>query len=558
MLNENMSDKKGFLQILVLLVFSLMVFCTDQGMKGVSTLPEKKGVSGAEAEKEIRGDTSYYRVVFRDRHEAERFRKDLNELIHEYEILRSEHKESERVFVIRAVHEDTVPDVLEFEGAVLPDSLIETEAIEEAAYQPDISYGGKARVYSELHYMNPVVQDLMVSSVGCNDSAALFSLSEKSGRSVILKIKDSTGSKDRRGLSSLDVIDIWSKRIRLDPAWGRAVFKGIEGLREFVSGGENTVRGFTALDPVSIKLRFRETADEFLSRVTPESLILPQMGIGAYTLQDRVQEDRIEESLDLSPGEGSECRGYLDSLGLIFSESGNPLAAFSTGRYEVLLLSSPRDIQYVENSNPQNSTVRDLVRERYFLRVNIEDAAVRESVAGIIDPGGIISGPLANVCTPVHKVFPDTMADDYSEADDQVAEASEEGGIEEELEILYLKGDRISEKVSGGIASGLEDRGAEIRLIGKGYWEFSRALFRDEFDIAVGFISEPRLETRKEAGMELLYWFGNSSSVKGIQRENRIIPLFTARRIMVYKQGFGFAGSGITGIFSDAGGDGTE
>ncbi|MFW5959639.1 MAG: hypothetical protein ACOCSE_00810 [Chitinivibrionales bacterium] len=515
-------------------------------------------MSGTKAEKEIRGDTSYYRVIFRDRQEAERFRKDLNELIHEYEILRSEHKGSERVFVIRAVHGDTVPEALEFEGAVLSDSLIETEAIEESAYQPDISYGGKARVYSELNYMSPVVQDLMVSGVGCNDSAALFSLSEKNGRSVVLKIMDSTGSGDRKGLTSLDVIDIWSKRMSLDPAWGRAVFKGLEGLQEFIAGEENTVRGFTALDPASIKLRFRETADEFLSRVTPESLILPQMGVGAYILQERFQEDSIKESLDLYPGEGSECRGYLDSLGLIFRENGNPLASFSTGRYEVLLLSSPRDIQYVENSNPQNSTVRDLVSERYFLRLNIEGAEDRDAVAGMIDPGDIISGPMVNVCAPVDMVFRDTPADESPEADDQIVDAPEKNGIEGELEILYLKGDRISEKVSGRIASGLEDRGAEIRLTGKGYWEFSRALFRDEFDIVVGFISEPRLDTGKEAGMELLYWFGSSASVKEIRTENRIIPLFTARRIMVHKQGFGFAGSGITGIFSDAGVDDTE
>ncbi len=126
-------------------------------------------------------------------------------------------------------------------------------------------------------------------------------------------------------MNSLDVVDQWTQYIREHPAEGFALFHSCEGITEFISGREVIVRGLTAVDNSTIRIKFASPDAAALERLRNYRALPPGLKLGRYWLKSSQSNSDLIAANDCAIGE----KPFLSEATIRRGGDVSPLVSFS-------------------------------------------------------------------------------------------------------------------------------------------------------------------------------------------------------------------------------------
>ncbi|MBN1306949.1 MAG: hypothetical protein JXA18_03465 [Chitinispirillaceae bacterium] len=345
-------------------------------------------------------------------------------------------------------------------------------------------------------------------------------------------------------VSALDLIEAWTGYVKIHPAEGWALFRHVEGIREFIAGREAVIRGLGAVDQKTCYLRLSQP-DSF----AVERIRTARLSGNIYTKWGAYYPKRItKEELMLAPNLKSNIRrAFLDTLIITAAEDKNPILSFSLKKYDALLLTSSSDISYARTTLEKQASLQAVSRDRYFIACVSEDENVRRYLASLVKPAEVLSNIVKAEGNPIAAIETDTG---FSAA--EPAAAPPTPAVGHQFRILFRKDDRVSCTVAEKLLADLSGRGIRGALAAAAVTEYERALVERGYDCAIGWVPDRIRSDPSERLRLAAVWFADETAENKRIAECREIPLFSIERYLLMRKPAGLYRGAIEGIFASS------
>ncbi len=547
----------------VLLVCSAILISCAPNMTRIKEKPpvEEQKVQPAE----IKGDTLNYTLEFKSPEEREKFLKYYNEYMKDKQVEGSFIDSSENSVHIKVpsgVEKSDSSDSMSFgmvERSRFIESVIES-AMERAqdtldslsdfselfddSIQESPVRGGKIRMYVQRGFLDNTISEMIRMypfAKSETDSTAPFVITDSSYRRLELKLSKKLTKANGQVLTALDFIEIWSKLAKNQPAEGLALFRNVQGMEQFISGEEPLVKGFNAVDEKTIQIRFSKPDSLNLKRLRTSRLLWNPFMLGTYYISGRK-----DGEVRLSPNRKDTTGApYLDEMIVKTGGDANAVLSFSLGRFSLMEVNSISDIQFAKTDLAETASLKPYSSDRYFISCHIEDQYARTYIKSIVDAEEMLSSLVKVEGEKISSV-------------DSVGELSGIAPVKGPLQapilskpvrIIYLSEDPVSKTVAEKLMADLTNTGMICELKGAEAKEYEYALFRGEYECAVGWVSDDIFTDETERLRLASMWFSDmTDSYKRIS-ENREIPLFTVKNYLLIRDDVRLNGKELKGIW---------
>jgi hypothetical protein len=515
---------------------------------GVTTKPAVESVPELPV-KIIHGDTLVYRIAFTGNAERERFIYSFNRFLKESSFS-SERYDSAGVLTIIKVLPSTVSPVPEKNPAIEPSSVPGTgspEGSPEGEPSGEPLRGGSLRLYyprGSINYPLAVLVNAYPFGEKRNGDSipGYLSVGNSSAAAVTLKLAQKIRDGAGKTLNALDVIEQWTRHIREHPAEGLATFRYCDGIMDFLHGQEAIVRGISAIDNATIRIKFSPADPQALDRLRNRRLLPAAFKLGSYTVATVRENDHV---LSANPAAADE-KPFINELTVRCGGDGNPLLSFSLGRYDAVMLWSAPDIDYSRRNLLKTGSCSIVGRDRYFIACNLEDSLGRDFIRSAISGQELLGNFIKAEGAPISAVESDSAV---TPSLPQGAAALPKPTVKEPLTILFRKDDAVSTIIAERLLAAVTHAGMQGTLTASTEKSYETALVGRSYACAIGWIPETVLFDKNEKLRVTAIFFNDDPDEGKLIRENREIPLFSIDWYLLAKSKVGLYKGKISGIY---------
>jgi hypothetical protein len=512
----------------------------------VETIPERPIVI-------IHGDTLVYQIAFVDKAERERFIYSFNQFLKESSFS-AERFDSAGIFTVLRIGPAiqglaALPGTTAVTGTgQMPDTgsfasfFQGTAGMQEDTAKPPV--GGSLRLYTprtSLDYPLSALVDAypFAERIGNDSLRGYFRVANASPTSLTLECAGKITSGNGKTLTVLDIIDTWTRYIREQPAEGVALFPECQGIVEFTKGREAVVRGFVAADNTTIRLKLGKPDPVAVDRLRTFRALPAPFGLGRYA----IKLSRESEDVLVPNHATAAAKPFVNELLVRRGGDPNPILSYSLGRYDAMLLWSAADIDYARRTLLKNGTCSLVGRDRYFIALRLEDAALRAAIRSSL-----------NIVELMNKfVKPEGALIAAIESDTAAAPAEKTlsglGDQTDPVKIFYQKGDPVSKTIAERLLSSVSQAGIKALLMPANRHSYEAALVDRAKGCFVGWVPQTVLDDPSEklrlAGM----FFNNERDEAQRIALFMEIPLFSIDWYLLAQEKVGLYKGGLGGIY---------
>ncbi len=522
--------KRVFRNTLVLSVLLLTV-CTPP--------PASKGEAGS-SEPIVRvkkGDTLTYSIEFYNQSEKTRFIQSFKEFMKTYPFSAVVADSTYNLVTVRVLQKtemssDSFATIQK--GFIFEDNIVGTRmsiADSNSNENPPVSdstsspwdtitpvNGGVVRLYSPRASLDQTLLSLLLSDEAqvVSDSG-FFVFTDTSAVKITIRLKDKIVNAKKRAITALDCIQQWTSFVKEYPAQGQAMFRGVQGLNDFLSGKEALIRGLNASDQHTIQIKYDGPQQNSVERLKSPLLIVPKLFLGRY-----IEETGSGEKIVLPNMETYGVRkAFLDKLHLKTGNDPNPVLSFSLNKYDGLICNSLNDINYIRTTLAARADLHKIASERYFIACRIPDQQLRSVVRSIVKPDALLRNYLKVEGEVIKSVGTDTISVQSLQAG---AKASGGYGA---VKILFRSDDQVSKSIAEKFLADCSAKGISASLDGRDQSGYERCLVSGEYNCAVGWVAGSVLSSNNEKLRLASMWFENDLNEEQRIADSREIPLFS-------------------------------
>jgi hypothetical protein len=340
-------------------------------------------------------------------------------------------------------------------------------------------------------------------------------------------------------VSALDLIECWTSLIKNHPAEGFAIFRYVEGVKEYSNGQEAVVRGFNALDQYTVQIKLTQNDPYLFQRISTPRLLPVQLRLGEYSA-DNMSEQEI---IMLPNKPAGRANAYLDKILLRMGGDVNPVLSFSLKKYDAVSLFIMSDLEYARNNLMKNSTLQIISADRYFIACNTPDSEFKKYLKNKIDAHDI----LKNFVKGEGEVIGLLETNEISSLDRK--ENIAVPFVSQNIKILFKNDDQVSKIIAEKLLSDLTNNNIPATLISAHSADYEKHLVNKNYTCAIGWIEEDVISDSSEKLRLASIWFNDelNESVR-IEKGNEI-PLFALNRYMLARNPLIVPYKNVEGLF---------
>ena len=529
----------------------ILLGCSPRVMTTTQSQPPQTGKTPITT---ANGDTTSYVIEFSNTEQRTAFTSSFKEFLHAYPFVQFHNDSSTqyiRIMILPQNSDHEQMDSLQtlersafiektIEGALI-NTVQDTAPVFEDTLIPE--YGGTVRIYHQRTSIDPTFSSLTSIEPFSSDSieSGILTVTDLSQRKITFKLSGRIVNGSNKVLSALDFIDLWTRFIKMYPAEGLALFRSVQGVREFIEGKEALIRGFGALDEKTVYLKLQTPDSSALERLRSRSTLNSLFRMGKYYIE---KSDNGEHILLPNVYTGPE-KPYLDKIILRTGGDPNPILSFSLNKYDAVVLTAQSDLEYARNALAKNSSLLPIPGDRYFLSCATRDLKLRQKIKSIVTNNDLLhnfvkaeGNAITALCTdePVPEGFIPAGAQIQSQPS-----AS--------CRILYRKDDPISKIIAEKLLADLSHASIPSTLIAADHRDYEQALIARSYDCAVGWVPETILHNRSEQLKLAAIWFDDEKDETRRLQELSEIPLFQVNKYILARTPVQLHRGSISGLF---------
>jgi len=533
--------------------------CTPKPMVKHESIPGTQITQDSQSVK-TGADTLLYTIEFTDGLERDKFIKKFKEFINNYPFTNVQIAGFNSVVVriqpptgvmSSTSNQDTFPDdfmtsqqtIISANENNTTDLTITGKDTMYTHYTPDTDTpvsGGSIRLYTQRGFFD----DYLIALVSTfpfdrNGTSGILAVTEQSARKLTIKINGRITNGKGKVLSALDIIDSWTNLVKAQPAEGFALFRQVEGMREFIDGREAVIRGLVATDQNTIQFRLLQPDLDIIDRLSTSRLLGSALKTGMYFEDSQGSEDRVFLSNKTS-GQGS---GYLDKLVLRQGGDVNPVLSFSLKKYDAIELHTISDLSYARSNLSKNSKLELFGHDRYFLSFNVKEQKARHYLSSLVNSQEI----LKNFVKAEGECLASIETGDAGVI--QVQPGAMHPGLIQPVKVLFRKDDQISKIIAEKLIADFSKGNIACNLSACTMQEYEKALVTRNFGCAVGWVSDDIKSEKSEKIRLATMWFTDIVDEKARMDAFMELPLFSINRYLLLRTNVGMPFNKIQNLF---------
>lgn len=370
----------------------------------------------------------------------------------------------------------------------------------------------------------------------------VFIVTDSSSRRLELQLSGIIKRANGQTLTALDVIELWSRLLKSQPAEGLALFKNVRGIEKFISGEEPLVRGFSAVDEKTIKIRFSKPDTLALTRMRTSRLLGRDFMLGSYYVG---KANKYE--LKLLPNKNSQNQTpFLNECTVKLGGDGNAVLSFSLGKYSLMSLNSLSDLEYARTDLTDSAYLQKLCTERYFLACRSEDPYTRTFLKNTVNPNDLLNSFVKAEGEVIRAV---KESEEWFGQQPEAKSALQAPVKSDQFTILFRDDDPVSKVVGERIFADLTHAGMKCELVAADEATYELVLAQEDYDCAVGWVMETVQDEKVEYIRYAEKWFSGEMDSDIRIQQNKEIPLFSINNYLLIRNNIQLHQNKLPGIW---------
>jgi hypothetical protein len=547
-----------YLKNIGLMTLSLIFLfgCTPKQVVKQESIPGTQSTQSSQTVN-ASADTLLYTIEFTNELERDKFIKKFKEFITNYPFTNVQSNGYNSVVIRIQPSNGMVSDSLH-QGAV-PDDIFDAFTNSNGNNSTDVTITGKDTVYTQyapdteipvsggtvkLYTQRGFFDDYLIALVSTfpfdrNGTSGILSVTEQSARRLTVKINGRITNGKGKVISALDIIDSWTNCVKSQPAEGFALFRQVEGMREFIDGREAVIRGLVATDQNTIQLRLLQPDPDIVDRLSTGRLLGAALKTGVYFEDSQGGEDKVFLS-NKSNGNGS---GYLDKLIVRQGGDVNPVLSFSLKKYDAIELYMISDLNYARSNLSKNSKLEMFGHDRYFISFNVKEQKARHYLNSLVNSQEILKNFVkaeGECISAIETAGAGVM---------QIQPGAVHPGMIQPVKVLFRKDDQISKIIAEKLIADFSKGNIPCNLSACSMQEYEKALVTRNFGCAVGWVSDDIMSERSEKIRLATMWFTDVLDEKARMDAFLEMPLFSINRYLLLRTNIGMPSNKIQNLF---------
>jgi hypothetical protein len=509
--------------------------------------------------KKTKKDTLTYLVEFHDSLERIRFSKDFEKLLKSFPSQAPE--DTAKAFFIKTQALMAVSPSSEFAQQPMqppPAQRRDDPTVPEKTAAPEkttVKYGGSAVIYSPFGSIDPALTPLVEAFTctsescpsGVQDSTVSgCAIKSVSDRKIAVSLGSGMQNAAGKALSAFDAVAIWSGHIKQHPAEGRALFRYVNGIDQFIAGREAVVPGFQVTDEKTVTLQ--------LSQADPgaaQRLCTPRLFPAAFKTGPYVAKTDKTNVLQLTPNPRF-YRGkpFLNTCEIKLGKDSNPFLAFSLNRYDVMELYSIKDIDYARRSFSDKAVLAEAAESRYFLSLALQSVDLRSALCKLFDRKEILANYVKAEGAPLTSIESTEPPPEAATLPTPPTLATIPGSLAgAPIVVLFRNDDPISAVIGDKLLADISRAGLTCTVKGVAADEYEKSLIKKDYAIAVGSVPGSILKDQSERLRMATMWFGDETNERARIDQKMELPLFSIKIYFLSKNKVCFLNNAIEGMY---------
>lgn len=504
------------------------------------------------------GDTIRYAIDFNNQSERERFLSNFRIFLDDYpfaKILSTDHStvvintlpvkntgngfiQGQQIpvrgpdFTGNMIQQNADPSVLKDTIYTITDNLTND-------FEP--SSGGSIKVFTQRSILEePFLSLVSAYPFERKSEPGYLTVVDQMPKKITLRLNGKLTNGKGKVLSALDIIDSWTYCVKSFPAEGLALFRQVEGMREFIDGREAVIRGFLATDQNTIQLKLTQDDPYIIDRISTSRLLSSKVKSGSYYL-DAV--GGADESVLLSNKSSGRKTGYLDRMIIKHGGDVNPVLSYSLKKYDAILLTAKNDIEYARQNLSKNGMCEILARERYFITINCKEPAARQYLSSLVNAQEILKNFVKADGECISEI------EEYKPLITPVITAAKHPGMIQPVKVIFRKDDPVSKIIAEKLIADFTKGNIPCLLAGVNVQEYEKMLVSRNYGCAVGWVNSVITDDKSEKLRLATIWFGDNINERSRIDNFQEVPLFEINKYILYRNGLVIPQNNLQNIY---------
>ena len=544
---------------------AFIIGCTTTQMHTTSTTGDKECLPIIE---HPQADTVTYTVTFPEQQQRQSFIDSFKTFVQQYPFVAFKGDSAAAQVVIRllpAPPEGTPPESLvtidqswftestieqQPGDSLMPDSLADSMIVDTLVIidtiMPDT--GGKKTLFCQRSgidgtFLPLVTRDPFIAEDSLSEP--LFTVAVASPKKLTVTINRRVTDGTGRVISALDLIEAWKVYVKKHPAEGLALFRHVQGVKEFIQGREAVIRGFGAVDQKTCYLRLDRADPHAAERIASARLC----GSIYSKLGRYIPLKMTKKQLTLVANTKTGKRmAYLDTLIYSVADDKNPILSFSLKKFDAITLTAKNDLSYARTTLGDKADLVSISEDRYFISCPVKDDNLRRYLATRVDAAELLRSSVKVQGKVLRAVESDSSVVEPFTGKD----AKKPDVFAGKFRILFRKDDVVSQKIAEKLLADLSGSGMRCALVGAGITDYERALVENAYECAVGWVTEDVVNDPTIKLHLSTMWFQDERDESVRLGTAREIPLFTVERYLLMRKPMGIFRGKVENVYSTA------
>lgn len=505
--------------------------------------------------KKIKKDTLQYIIEFHDTLERGDFAYTLEKMIKGFSSKSS--GDSENVIFIKAQAVVTSPTLFDT-GKGQPGLDMQSQRRDSAAQQEEksaVRYGGTVVIYTPSAAIGPCLAPLVepfpfdaksCSTNGRFSSPGYLSIKEVSDRRITVSISTTALNALGKPFSAFDVVTAWSNHIKQHCAEGRALFRYVVGIDQFINGREAIVTGFQIRDEKTVTLQLSQSDPVALKRFCTSRLFPASFKAGPYYIKNQ-KGNCVSLAPNLHYPSG---KPFLNSCELKLGKDNNPFLAFSLNRYDAIAMVSQKDVEYAQKAFSDKANLEVLSEDRYFLSLALQTIDLRRFLDKIFDRKDILSNYVKAQGNPLSSIeASDDSMNSLASTGQGASVLPVAPAVAAPIVVLFRNDDPVSGIIAEKLLADISHAGLTCTVRSTSIEDYEKTLIRRDYGIAVGFVPQSIVKDESERLRMASMWFNDETNERARIDSKFEIPLFSIKTYLLYKNKIAFFNGAIEGAY---------
>ena len=543
------------------MVFLFTVSCTKQVTKHaetVSTTPIRQETKPPNYTKKIKKDTLGFIVAFHDTAQRRNFAAALEKLIKNSMAPVSDDSSNAYFVKTQIVTAQPNSSAMQVLAPQSGDQQMHANAFRQTP-APEMApkSGGSITIYTPQGYLPQALARLVdafpfdknsCSGLGADSGAGLCTIKQVSEKKITLTFSPAARGAADKPFSSLDVVTKWNTFVKRHPAEGKALFRYVAGIDQFINGREALIMGFQVIDDKTITMQLTQPDPFAVARLCTPRLLPASFKAGSYC----IAAEKPDALTLFANARFAGRRPFLNSCEIRMGKDTNPFLAFSLNRYNAMVLFSLKDIDYARRTAQGKSELAVFSEDRYFLSVAIASDELRRFLSQTIDRKDLLTnavkaqGVLLGAIETADVIDSGAVPLSSSPTPTSQVRTPKAGAP---CSILFCSDDPVSQIIGNKVLADLSKTGINCSLKGATTEDYEKSLVKKDYDVAVGWAPKNVLIDPSERLRLSAMWFNDETNERIRVESLREIPLFSVTSYLLHSKKIGFYNGSLSGMY---------